>query len=731
MRILPLSGLLHILTTLNRLASAHLRLAFAHRVEETRTAPAKAQDDAAGVFPSPHGRCVEASLRRACAPQGVSNEGVDVTITDRRPRLSRGRTTTAIGCVVLTSLILTPAAAQANGNPGGPGARPAGSGDSEAFTPSTAIEPRPGAYGTFARTYTQNTGANATPETNPAIGVLTPMLDYFSPGATWNDGTVLNAQVHAENIGTAERITQNRTAADSAQAWINDRRHQSYSAIAGLAGDAESFMALTNAGTTITEVPADALEVSYNDAGNANGAWADRTSALGSAVRLVDTLRGSSASGNNAKNYYQYMRPFRWSDDVEVVPELVVRLVPEENAATDGGFPSGHTNAAFLAGLGLASSAPEHYDDLLMTSAELGYSRLVAGMHSPLDVIGGRILATGLAGATLADPANAELIAQARTDARSLLALAPALGTDRDAYVAEHTRYVELTSFGLSAVGAAGEAPRVPEGAESLLRSRFPYLSGEQLRWVLYSTALESGLPLVDDEEGWGRIDLYAAAHGYGAFDRDVEVSMDAAAGAFSAADVWLNDIDGAGGLTKTGTGTLTLAGDNSFEGGVLVSGGDVVASLPSSLGAGAVELRSGSLVDAAAETVRVQSDYTQRRSTTLRLTLEDASTPALSVDGAARYGGVLELDVSGLGDAAAGTRVIEHERSQGTFADLVVTGAPEGAAYRLDYRKDGVYLVAQRSQGAHPGGGHGIGHGTPGVPADPGNRPRSVRVAI
>lgn len=206
---------------------------------------------------------------------------------------------------------------------------------------------------------------------------------------------------------------------------------------------------------------------------------------------------------------------------------------------------------------------------------------------------------------------------------------------------------------------------------------------------------------------------------------------MDAAAGAFSAADVWLNDIDGAGGLTKEGTGTLTLAGDNSFEGGVLVAGGDVVASLSSSLGTGTVELRSGSLVDAAAETVRVQSDYAQRRGTTLRLTQEDASAPALSVEGTARYAGTLELDVSGLGVAAPGVRVIEHDRSQGTFADLVVTGAPDGAAYRLDYRKDGVYLVTQRSHGAHPGGGQGIGHGSPGVPADPGKRPRPGRVAF
>lgn len=632
-----------------------------------------------------------------------------VNATPRRPRFDRRAVTTAFACAVATALVLAPAAAQA-GTTTTTGdlpdsARQAGSGDPQAFAPVSAIEPQRGTYGTFADTYRQNTNAYTTPDTNPAIGVLAPMLEYFTPGASWNNGTVLNPQLHAENIGVVERLTQNRTDAESAEAWIDDRRHQSYSMIAGLGEDATAFASLTGAGTTITEVPADALEVAYSDAGNANGVWADAGSTLGSAVQLVDTLRGQYASSNNAKMFYQYMRPFRWSDDVSVVPELVVRLVPEDNAITDGGFPSGHTNAAFLAGLGLASSAPEHYDELLMTAAELGRSRMVAGMHSALDVIGGRILATGLAGATLEDPANAPLIAQARADAQSLLALDTASDADRDAYQADLAHYRELTTSGLTPVGATGEPAHVPAGAESLLRSRFPYLSDEQLRWVLYSTALDSRLPLTDDAEGWGRIDLYSAVHGYGALDRDVDVTMDAAASGFSAGDVWLNDIDGAGGLTKRGSGALTLAGDNSFEGGVLVEGGDVVARHVDSLGTGAVEVRSGGLVDGAAETVHVGAAYSQSRDGTLRLTQESAAAPALSVGGTAHYAGTLEVDLSSLAGPADGVRVIAHDRSNGRFSALVVSGA-DGATFALDYRKDGVYLVAERSHGSSPDAG-------------------------
>lgn len=75
----------------------------------------------------------------------------------------------------------------------------------------------------------------------------------------------------------------------------------------------------------------------------------------------------------------------------------------------DGGFPSGHTNAAYLAAIAYAYAVPERFSELLTAASELGESRIVAGMHSPLDVIGGRITATAMAAAMLQDPKNAEV----------------------------------------------------------------------------------------------------------------------------------------------------------------------------------------------------------------------------------------------------------------------------------------------------------------------------------
>lgn len=55
-------------------------------------------------------------------------------------------------------------------------------------------------------------------------------------------------------------------------------------------------------------------------------------------------------------------------------------------------------------------------------------------------------------------------------------------------------------------------------------------------------------------------------------------------------------DISGAGGLTKIGSGTLTLSGSNTFSGGLRVNAGTVAASDSASLGTGLVTLDSGTM---------------------------------------------------------------------------------------------------------------------------------------
>ena len=74
-----------------------------------------------------------------------------------------------------------------------------------------AIEPVEASYGYYVDVYQTNTSANLTPESNASIGVLSKMLDIFTPGDDWNTGTVSDQTTHQANLDKVKEITTNRT----------------------------------------------------------------------------------------------------------------------------------------------------------------------------------------------------------------------------------------------------------------------------------------------------------------------------------------------------------------------------------------------------------------------------------------------------------------------------------------------------------------------------------------
>jgi hypothetical protein len=258
-------------------------------------------------------------------------------------------------------------------------------------------------------------------------------------------------------------------------------------------------------------------------------------------------------------------RPFRLSTDVNV-PTLLWQITNGTNPYGDGAFVSGHTNLAYSQALGLAFLVPQQYRSLLVRTADLGNNRIRAGMHSPLDVIGGRIEATAIVATNIynalydangnrldwTNPANTAAYAVYQAYTQTQKYLAQSCGTssvdacierpqtdhddrDHDDHIDRESEdfnldpddargYTYRMTYGLALAASMNLPENVPVQAQVLLLTRFPYATDEQRTKILRDTALPSGFALLDGNtwDGWGRLNLYAAASGYDSFFRAV-----------------------------------------------------------------------------------------------------------------------------------------------------------------------------------------------------------------
>ncbi|MCA8242270.1 phosphatase PAP2 family protein [Burkholderia sp. AU32262] len=525
---------------------------------------------------------------------------------------------------------------------------------------------------------------------NGAFPAISPSPCSGLPNSGMPCGTILNDAVLSANVQYVINATTARTPRQADAAYYDDRRGKGYSVTDGMGPLTAAWRTAAQQTTSITTVPADATTVLYNDAGNNVGVGSSSGNAsFGKVVDLLNEM-GNNASTEPSKRFFKYARPYRWSTSVVVAPTLV----PAESAtpATDGGFISGHTAEAMRDATTMAWLVPERFQEMISRGLELGENRILAGMHSPLDVIGGRMLALAVSAANLTAYASDAQAAYTQahqtlqqltgTSATTFSAFAHSgtTATDRFAdYAANKAAFLRRMTFGFGAIESTNAPPVVPKGAEILLQTRFPYLSPDQRRVVLKTTELPSGYPVMDDAEGWGRLNLFAAADGYGAFNGNVIVSMDASQGGLNAADVWRNDVSGAGKLTLQGSGTLTLAGNNGYTGGTQVSGGTLAAASATAFGKGDVYVGPGGSVRiAAAAPVTVATRYTQLDNTTLELDIDGNGGGRLRVGGPLTIaGGTLHVKfVNGYAPKAGDTiALIDGAAAAAKFATVTVDG--------------------------------------------------------
>jgi autotransporter-associated beta strand protein len=590
---------------------------------------------------------------------------------------------------------------------------------------------------------------------------------------------IVDKAVWEDNISYVIAVTNNRTNEESIRAFLDDRRSKNYSVIDGYGPLTEEYVANSESYTDIA-VPTTAQvlqdEHYLADSNDGSAYTGNQDAALGSVVALVSALRNAHASTSAPKYIFSTPRPWRMADDgsleflgtdknytcvdssgtenthivdlyttsVSVVPGLMCNRRPHssshhdsglytedtENRRKDGGYPSGHTNAGFLAAMAYAYALPQRYSEMVMRASDLGESRILAGMHSPVDVIGGRIQSMIVTSWALNQSDIYDTAVAAYNQAQSHFGdLAEAAGMslydfahrtvedeaglidgdnvnievyDNNIYSdheANKALYRFRMTYGLSQdASKAGQEPIVPDGAEALLKSRQPYLTDDQRRAVLYTTSIDSGYPILDETNGWGRLDLVTAADGYGAFLGDVHVVMDADEGAFNAHDRWQNDISGEGMLSKDGSGQLTLTGTNTYSGGTLVKGGTLEAESTSAFGKGDLYVEDGTVQVDADGALEIAGNFTMDAGT-LEL-LMDADHRQLKVDGVVFLeGGELRLDFSDFEPAKGSTVTLLTGRViKGQFDHVTA----EGYSVTLEYRDTRVLAHLGHRKGHH-----------------------------
>ncbi|WP_328296355.1 autotransporter-associated beta strand repeat-containing protein [Thalassolituus alkanivorans] len=537
---------------------------------------------------------------------------------------------------------------------------------------------------------------------------------------------IKNAAVWAANIAYVEKVTAERSDEAAIRAYLDDRRGKSYSVVDGFGPLTEDYVANSGTYYDITEpTVAQVLEDSHY-LGDSDDSWTftgDENSAFGAAVRFTNNVRYNMAATSTSGSKYIFSTPRPWrmtstgaveylgndlrtcinssgapadinfdiyNSDVSVIPGLVCarrksNSGDEQSLRKDGGYPSGHTNAGVVSSLSLAYAFPVRFAEHVVRGSELGENRIVAGMHSPVDVIGGRIMAlmsaadalnttagyesgqaaynqlhafyetkAAEAGMNLYDYAHRTL-AEGETgsviEADGVTVNADVFNNnDYDDHAAIKALYRFRMTYGLPQDSSkAGQPAVVPEGAEALLKTRQPYLSDAQRRAVLFTTEVDSGYPILDDSNGWGRINLVDAADGYGAFLGDVSVTMEASDGGFSARDWWRNDISGAGKLSKAGSGHLTLTGNNSYSGGTVINGGTLEAASASAFGQGDLFVNSGTALVDARGALQLGGNITLNGAAVLKLAMDADSTQVATAETLFIDGAMLTLDFAGL----------------------------------------------------------------------------------
>lgn len=243
--------------------------------------------------------------------------------------------------------------------------------------------------------------------------------------------------------------------------------------------------------------------------------------------------------------------------------------------------------------------------------------------------------------------------------------------------------------------GTSFAAPAVTAVAAAI-KQKYPWMSNDNLRTTLLTTAMDIGAPGVDEIFGWGQLDAAKAMNGPAQLPFG-DMTANVTPGRY----VFGNAISGQGGLIKQGDGTLELSADNRYTGVTRVEQGElrVSGALLSEVrvGQGGVLSgpgRVGSVHNAGVVSVQdagltVQGDYSQGAGGTLNVQWGSV----LAVQGRADLDGALSMagkQPGFVGTSGQWITVLTAGQVQGEFARVLDQGSML-LSQDVSYRPKGV----------------------------------------
>lgn len=93
-------------------------------------------------------------------------------------------------------------------------------------------------------------------------------------------------------------------------------------------------------------------------------------------------------------------------------PRIKIAVENEDSPA----YPSGHATRGIVFATIIAQVAPQQQAALLERGREIGWDRVIAGVHHPSDIVAGRVLGQAVVRALLASPQFQEELAAARAE---------------------------------------------------------------------------------------------------------------------------------------------------------------------------------------------------------------------------------------------------------------------------------------------------------------------------